>query len=238
MLEEIALHYGFCFKIFVRIGPIRFQICVQAKETMQLDPLIFNHGDEFSLWTKWTLYRCAVKERNIWNFLPFLGKISAQSEIIFIEDFPHNSAEVRVEMESLENGNEVEDWYALSGLTHPVREDWGSIRIRSRFLHEVIMPVAEYNSLKEVRTLCSLDRNLASHRSGGTACFSFQLILDERLEAVMELSELCHRDRTPLATSVLRVFRFAKKTSSLLTSMNDKEISKEGWYLAFLLAFN
>lgn len=59
-------------------------------------------------------------------------------------------AEVIVELENLISGEEIEDWFALGGLTPPIREDWGSLRVRIRYIHEVIMPLAEYNALKEV----------------------------------------------------------------------------------------
>jgi Ras GTPase-activating protein 1 len=34
-----------------------------------------------------------------------------------------------------------------------------------------------------------------------------ELLLDPNLEAVRALADLCHLDRVPLATSLLRVFR-------------------------------
>lgn len=57
-----------------------------------------------------------------------------------------------VELENLISGDEVEDWFPLGGLTPPIREDWGSLRVRIRYVHEVIMPLAEYNALKEVNS--------------------------------------------------------------------------------------
>ncbi|XP_076355488.1 ras GTPase-activating protein 1-like isoform X1 [Tachypleus tridentatus] len=111
-------------------------------------------------------------------------------------------AEMSVELSTLVSGEEVEDWYPLSGLSAPVLEDWGSLRVRTRYVHEVIMPLREYDALKE-------------------------LILEEELEIISVLADLCHRDRTPLATAVLRVFRFDKKEAMLLKTMNDREIERE-----------
>ncbi|KAG8181735.1 hypothetical protein JTE90_028274 [Oedothorax gibbosus] len=111
-------------------------------------------------------------------------------------------AEVTVELENLISGDEVEDWFPLGGLTPPIREDWGSLRVRIRYVHEVIMPLAEYNALKE-------------------------LIMEEDLEVVSVLADLCHRDRTPLANAVLRVFRYDRKEAMLLKTMNDREIQFE-----------
>ncbi|GIX69364.1 ras GTPase-activating protein 1 [Caerostris extrusa] len=111
-------------------------------------------------------------------------------------------ADVTVELENLISGEEIEDWFPLGGLTPPIREDWGSLRVRIRYIHEVIMPLAEYNALKE-------------------------LIMEEDLEVVSVLADLCHRDRTPLANAVLRVFRYEKKEAMLLKTMNDREIQFE-----------
>lgn len=55
-----------------------------------------------------------------------------------------------------------------------------------------------------------------------------QLIMEEDLEVVSVLADLCHRDRTPLANAVLRVFRYEKKEAMLLKTMNDREIQFEG----------
>lgn len=52
--------------------------------------------------------------------------------------------------------------------------------------------------------------------------------MEEELEVVSVLADLCHRDRTPLANAVLRVFRFEKKEAMLLKTMNDREIQIEG----------
>lgn len=78
------------------------------------------------------------------------------------------------------NGEEREEWYALSGLT-PMGE-WGSLRLRTRYLHDLVMPAEEYSPLQ-------------------------QLLLEPGLASVKTLAELCHADRAPLATALLRVFR-------------------------------
>uniref|UniRef100_T1JFR2 Ras GTPase-activating protein 1 n=1 Tax=Strigamia maritima TaxID=126957 RepID=T1JFR2_STRMM len=111
-------------------------------------------------------------------------------------------AEMSVELNRLVNGEEIEEWYELSGISPPIREDWGSMRIRVRYLHEMIMPLEEYNSLKE-------------------------LLLDRRMDALCALADVCHHDRTPLATTLLRVFRHEAREADLLQAMNDAEIKKE-----------
>lgn len=54
-----------------------------------------------------------------------------------------------------------------------------------------------------------------------------ELLLDPGLEAVRALADLCHLDRVPLATSLLRVFRHEHKEADLLQTLNDQEIDKE-----------
>ncbi|RXG72389.1 Ras GTPase-activating protein 1 [Armadillidium vulgare] len=109
-------------------------------------------------------------------------------------------AEVVIELDSLPNGEEVEEWHQLTGIT-PVG-DWGAIRLRYRYFHDLIMPCEEYNSLKE-------------------------LLLDPNLEAVQALADVSHRDRLPLATSLLRIFRNERREHDLLQRLTENEIEKE-----------
>lgn len=156
---------------------------------------------------------CRTRVRNspdpVWEEEFFLDDIPA--DVLAFTVTVHNKgkrckdlevAETSIELSNLVNGEEVEDWYHLSGITPPIREDWGSIRVRVRYLHEVIMPVEEYSSLKE-------------------------LILDRHLESVLALADVCHHDRTPLATTLLRIFRHERKEADLLQAMNDLEIIRE-----------
>ncbi|XP_039291566.1 ras GTPase-activating protein 1 isoform X2 [Nilaparvata lugens] len=111
-------------------------------------------------------------------------------------------AECTVELASLTNGgDEIEGWYNLVGVT-PMGE-WGSLRLRMRYVHDLMMPEDEYSPLQ-------------------------QLILDPSLEAVRALADLCHMDRMPLATSLLRIFRHERKEADLLRTLNDAEIAREG----------
>ncbi|XP_046400705.1 ras GTPase-activating protein 1 isoform X1 [Ischnura elegans] len=109
-------------------------------------------------------------------------------------------AELTVELGSLTNGDENEDWYSLSGIT-PIGE-WGSLRLRIRYLHDLIMPQEEYSPMQ-------------------------QLVLDPSLEVVRALADICHLDRIPLANSLLRIFRYERKEADLLRSLNEAEIEKE-----------
>ncbi|CAG9835516.1 unnamed protein product [Diabrotica balteata] len=109
-------------------------------------------------------------------------------------------AELHVELSSLGNGEEREEWYTLSGLT-PMGE-WGSLRLKTRYLHDLVMPGEEYSPLQ-------------------------QLLLEPGLVSVKTLAEICHSDRAPLATALLRVFRAEGRETELLRELNTAEILRE-----------
>ncbi|EEB13509.1 Ras GTPase-activating protein, putative [Pediculus humanus corporis] len=118
------------------------------------------------------------------------GKRSKNSEV----------SEITKELHSLKNGEEKEDWHTLSGIT-PIGE-WGMIKLKTKYVHDLIMPQEEYSPLQE-------------------------LILDPSLEVVRSLAEICHSDRLPLANSLLKIFRAKHKEADLMTSLNDLEIERE-----------
>ena len=64
-------------------------------------------------------------------------------------------------------------------------------RFSSSYLHDLIMPEDEYSPLKV-------------------------LVLDPKLEVVRALADMCHSERMPLATSLLRIFR-----NCTLATIND-----------------
>lgn len=70
-----------------------------------------------------------------------------------------------------------------------------------RYLHDLVMPGEEYSPLQ-------------------------QLLLEPGLAAVKTLAELCHADRAPLATSLLRVFRAEGRETELLRELNAAEVTK------------
>jgi Ras GTPase-activating protein 1 len=111
-------------------------------------------------------------------------------------------ASVEIELSSLKSGEEIEKCFSFNGLQAPLRDDYGSIRLKLRYVHEIIMPLREYSILKE-------------------------LIMNQDLEVIGILEEFCHRDRGPLAHALLRIFRFEKKETCLIKTMIEREIKKE-----------
>ncbi|XP_077291075.1 RAS p21 protein activator vap isoform X2 [Arctopsyche grandis] len=109
-------------------------------------------------------------------------------------------AELTVDLSTLANGEEVEEWYPLSGIT-PIGE-WGSIRLRTRYMHDLVMPSEEYSPLQ-------------------------QLILEPGLLVVRALADLCHADRMPLATALLRVFRHDNRAPELIRELLQAEVARE-----------
>ncbi len=123
---------------------------------------------------------------SVWN----KGRRSKDSEI----------ADVTLELANLNSGEEDEQWHPLLGLT-PVGE-WGSLRLRVRYLHDLVMPKEEYSALLE-------------------------LLLDPDLVAVQSLADVCHSDRMPLAAALLRVFVHERQEAHLLQVLCEAEIKRE-----------
>ena len=111
-------------------------------------------------------------------------------------------ANVEIELNSLKSGEEMDKSFPLNGLQTPLREDYGSIRLKLRYVHEIIMPFEEYAILKD-------------------------LILDSDLEVISLLEEFCHRDRAPLAHAFLRIFRYERIETQLIKIMVEREIARE-----------
>ncbi|XP_072938428.1 ras GTPase-activating protein 1 [Epargyreus clarus] len=118
------------------------------------------------------------------------GKRGKESEV----------AELTIELANLANGEEMEEWYPLAGMT-PIGE-WGSLRLRIRYMQELVMPRDEYNPLR-------------------------QLLLEPGLPAVKALAELCRTDRQPLATSVLHAFSECGRGAELARELASAEVARE-----------
>ncbi|EDO36190.1 predicted protein [Nematostella vectensis] len=107
---------------------------------------------------------------------------------------------VLVPLNKLPKGQTVDDWYPLAAASHG-KAEVGNVRIRVKFTHEIIMPVEEYEALKEI-------------------------LLDEDLVAVTALGQVC-KDRVVLASTLLKIFRHEKQEIFLLKTMNAREIEKQ-----------
>lgn len=115
---------------------------------------------------------------------------------------PNELAECVVELSNLNPGEELERWFNLSGLCAPVREDWGALRLRVRYTREIVMPLVEYNALKE-------------------------LLLSDDLDVIDALDEFCYRDRVPLANALLKIARFERQETNMLKSVIEREVQRE-----------
>ncbi|XP_064608385.1 LOW QUALITY PROTEIN: ras GTPase-activating protein 1-like [Liolophura sinensis] len=102
---------------------------------------------------------------------------------------------------SLTSGEMYDEWFDLHPIQLTCREG-GAIRVRLRYLHEVIMPVKEYTSLKE-------------------------LILSPDLKNVMAISSVVGGNDAAFAKALLRIFRREQQEAMLLRTVNEKEIEKE-----------
>lgn len=109
-------------------------------------------------------------------------------------------AELTLDLATLGCGEEREQWYTLAGVT-PMGE-WGSLRLRTRYLHDLVMPAEEYSPLRE-------------------------LLLEPGLHAVRALADTCHADRQPLAQALLRVFSAEGREPELLRELLASEVARE-----------
>ncbi|XP_059172622.1 ras GTPase-activating protein 1-like [Physella acuta] len=111
-------------------------------------------------------------------------------------------ASVTVSLSELAGKGFVDETYTLQP-TPGMKGEMGTLRLKSRYQHEIIMPQEEYTSLKE-------------------------LLLDDGYEHIMALSQISgESERTTLAYALLQIFRHERKEAGLLCALNDREIEKE-----------
>ena len=109
-------------------------------------------------------------------------------------------ADLILELANFKNGSETENWHDWNGMT-PIGE-WGSLRVRVRYMDDLVMPAEEYSPLKE-------------------------LLLENEFHSVRALSDLCHTNRIPFATSLLKIFRHDRKECDLMKTLCQAEIARE-----------
>ncbi|KAL8575409.1 hypothetical protein ACOMHN_000025 [Nucella lapillus] len=111
---------------------------------------------------------------------------------------------VTVQLASLEDQESVEDHYPMVAVGGALSKgEVGSLRFRAHYRHQVLLPQAEYTSLKE-------------------------LLIEEGYENLLTLSQLCPKTEwSTLARSLLRIFSSDRKEVVLLRTLNDHEIDKE-----------
>eukprot|EP00058_Branchiostoma_floridae_P006819 XP_002592307.1 hypothetical protein BRAFLDRAFT_206850 [Branchiostoma floridae] len=110
-------------------------------------------------------------------------------------------ASVYVPLSKLPNGQYVDEWYPVIPES-PYKGDMGSIRIRAHYRSQLVLPLEEYAGLK-------------------------QLIVSKEFHTIYALDKVCARDRSLLASALLRVFRDEKKEAVLLQTLTTKEIANE-----------
>lgn len=120
------------------------------------------------------------------------GKHSKDAEI----------AEFIIELASLNSGEEIEEWFNLNNISIPGGGISGSVRLRIRFVSELVMPFEKYQRFKK-------------------------LIMDDDLEVISLLEEFSSKDRSLLSNSLLKVFIYEDKEAQFLSRMIEREVKKE-----------
>ncbi|XP_034325355.1 ras GTPase-activating protein 1 isoform X2 [Magallana gigas] len=111
-------------------------------------------------------------------------------------------AQILIPLEEIKSLDLFAKWFSLVPVSPTSRGEMGSLRIRARYLHEIIMPEDKYSTLKE-------------------------LILNGDLSNLLELFSICGNDRIPLAKALLQIFRHEQQEKVILKTMNDLEIARE-----------
>ncbi|CAG5122423.1 unnamed protein product [Candidula unifasciata] len=128
--------------------------------------------------------------------------VSVYNKTKRLKDKDPEIATVTVRLSDLSGQSFIDDTYSLQSVA-AVKGEMGSLRLKSRYQHEIIMPQDEYTSLKE-------------------------LLLDDGFEHIMTLSQVTgESERATLAYALLQIFRHERKEAGLLCALNDKEIEKE-----------
>eukprot|EP00794_Sanderia_malayensis_P009862 gene9861-10872_t len=110
---------------------------------------------------------------------------------------------VTVQLGSLKTGHILDEWYKLNAVVHKKEikgNEVGTIRLKARYTHEIIMPVEEYSQLQEVLLT------------------NFQMI--------SVLADVA-KDTAALANLLLRIFRQEKKEIILIKTLSGKEMEHE-----------
>uniref|UniRef100_A0A667ZMS7 RAS p21 protein activator 1 n=1 Tax=Myripristis murdjan TaxID=586833 RepID=A0A667ZMS7_9TELE len=115
---------------------------------------------------------------------------------------PSLSVFMRCQLNRLQKGQMIDEWFPLSSHVPLKGIEPGSLRVRARYSMEKIMPEEEYNEFKE-------------------------MILQKEFHVIYALAHVCGQDRTLLASLLLRIFRHERAETPLLRTLNDREINME-----------
>lgn len=131
----------------------------------------------------------------------------------------HPTGETTIHFRKLCVGKPVDEWYNLtqptsaptapgilgrtesflSNAVAPPTGGLGSVRVKAKFTNELIMPVDEYQQLKNV--------------------------ILSNMQVVFALADTCGQDRTVMASVLLKIFRDEKRETDLLCALNEREIN-------------
>jgi len=103
---------------------------------------------------------------------------------------------VTIHFSKLSSNKSIDEWYTITPTANNSLS--GSLRIRTRYCNQLIMPVHEYEIMKQLVT--------------------------EDMRIIEHLSDICGQDRTPLAACLLKIFRHESKEMELMMMLNSREI--------------
>ena len=67
------------------------------------------------------------------------------------------SVSLTINLNELQGGEQCHEWYNLQPVNLTTKGNCGSLRCQARYLHEIIMPLEKYSSMKEVGVLLIMD---------------------------------------------------------------------------------
>lgn len=140
---------------------------------------------------------------------------------------------MRCQLNRLQKGQMIDEWFPLSSHVPLKGIEPGSLRVRARYSVEKIMPEEEYSEFKEVcvglkcfsRAIC---KPTVACQSTTVGFYIPQIILQKEFHVIYALAHVCGQDRTLLASLLLKIFRHEMAEAPLLRTLNDREINMEG----------
>jgi hypothetical protein len=108
---------------------------------------------------------------------------------------------VTIQLSDMPNGQDDDKWHHL--MTKGSRTAQGSLRLVANFKHEIIFPIEEYTSLKE-------------------------LLLSDNLTVIEALATVCKDHHAELACALIQIFCHYNRVLPIVNACLAKSIKKEG----------